>query len=147
MFFTSSFKLAATPPQKSWKPCASWSPVLRMMWHGSIDVALFVGVAETKNVPMVAATLQPMPVKAVAAWRIFWGRVGETFGRKIWNVCIASGRHNRHVFFDGGLKYIQTRTTVIRPSPDVERQLRPIHDFLGWAGHMKQWRFHRYIKI
>ena len=25
------------------KPCASWSPVLRMMWHGSIDVALFVG--------------------------------------------------------------------------------------------------------
>ena len=61
------------------KLCASWSPVLRMMWHGSIDVALFVGVAETKNAPMVAATLQPMPVKAVAAWRIFGGGSGETF--------------------------------------------------------------------
>jgi hypothetical protein len=49
----------------------------------SIDVALFVGVAETKNVSMVAATLQPMPVKAVAAWRIFGGGSGETFfGRK-----------------------------------------------------------------
>jgi hypothetical protein len=45
----------------------------------SIDVALFVGVAETKNVSMVAATLQPMPVKAVAAWRIFGGGSGETF--------------------------------------------------------------------
>ena len=33
----------------------------------------------TKNVPMVAATLQPMPVKAVAAWRIFGGGSGETF--------------------------------------------------------------------
>jgi len=40
---------------------------------------LFVGVAETKNAPMVAATLQPTPVKAVAAWRIFWGGSGETF--------------------------------------------------------------------
>jgi hypothetical protein len=41
--------------------------------------ALFVGVAETKDVSMVAATLQPMPVKAVAAWRIFGGGSGETF--------------------------------------------------------------------
>jgi hypothetical protein len=32
-----------------------------------------------KNAPMVAATLQPMPVKAVAAWRIFGGGSGETF--------------------------------------------------------------------
>jgi hypothetical protein len=32
-----------------------------------------------KNVPMIAATLQPMPVKTVAAWRIFWGGSGETF--------------------------------------------------------------------
>ena len=53
-----------------------------MTRHGSIDVALFVGVAETKNVSIVAATLQPTPVKAVAAWRIFWGRVGETFWAK-----------------------------------------------------------------
>ena len=53
-----------------------------MTRHGSMDVALFVGVAETKNVPMIAATLQPMPVRAVAAWRIFWGRVGEAFWTK-----------------------------------------------------------------
>jgi hypothetical protein len=33
------------------KLCASWSPVLRMMWHGSIDVALFVGVADTQKCP------------------------------------------------------------------------------------------------
>ena len=77
--FHLTLKLAATPPQKSWKPCASWSPVLRMTRQVSIDVALFVGVAETKDVSMVAATLQPMPVKAVAAWRIFGGGSGETF--------------------------------------------------------------------
>jgi hypothetical protein len=40
-----------------------------------------------------------MPVKAVAAWRIFGGGSGETFfGRKNWNFGMASGRHNRHMF-------------------------------------------------
>jgi hypothetical protein len=36
-------------------------------------------IRKHKNAPMVAATLQPMPVKAVAAWRIFGGGSGETF--------------------------------------------------------------------
>ena len=40
-FSNPSLKIAATPPQKCWKSYASWSPVLRMTRHVSIDVAPF----------------------------------------------------------------------------------------------------------
>jgi hypothetical protein len=79
-------------------------------------VALFVGVAETKDVSMVAATLQPMPVMPVAAWRIFGGGSGETFlGERsemsawrrvvIIDIC----------FPDGGREFIEMGTPPRRP--------------------------------
>ena len=40
---------------------------------------------------------------------------------------MASGRHNRHVFFDGGVSFIETENTAVRPSPDAEFQLRSVH--------------------
>ena len=78
-FHLISLKIAATPPQKSLSYalhgllCCGWCDTVKSMWR------FLSAWRKHKNVPMVAATLQPTPVKAVAAWRIFWGRVGETF--------------------------------------------------------------------
>ena len=131
-FHLISLKLAATTPQKSLSyalhglRCCGWRDTVRSMWR------FLSAWRKHKNVPMVAATLQPMPVKAVAAWRIFWGRVGETFGRKIWNVGMASGRHNRHVFFYGGVSFIEMGTPPRRPPYAVSCR-GVFHGFLRWV--------------
>jgi len=39
----------------------------------------------------VAATLEPLPVKAVAAWRIFWWGCEKLFSESLGWLCVALG--------------------------------------------------------
>ena len=116
------------------KSCASWSPVLRMMWHGSIDVAPFCRRGGNKKCPNGCRNAAAHASQGRCGVADFWGRVrGNFFGRKIWNVGMASGRHNRHVFFDGGVSFIETENTAVRPSPYAVSCRGVFHGFLRWV--------------